>query len=711
MSKLSGGIPIAARLLLAGALAAGLSAPTQASDRLFEEIKGRYQFDREGRPVVLTVYVEEGKLMVDEPRFPPAELEVEDRGRLRFRAAHEKGVYRFRFIRGADGKISDCVWSHGGRRDSGFRSDGIRLRAALSRGELLQDLKQLRAAMESLHPALYDYTPREEFDRLFTEARAALRGGTGLEAAYRIFAGLTSRIGCMHSSIWMPRGYWDSLDGRLFPLRLLFSGDTVFVNGSYTDGPPIPPGARVHAINGRPIEEILPAVRGSISADARSVFYMNYRLSFRFPLHYALCFGHPPDFEVDYSLPGGDRRHRAVLDPVPTAKVWKNMRRPRDLRFEIRDDPVAAIIVIPHFAYYRDHEKFFGFLEKAFDEIRRRGIEDLIIDLRGNDGGDPFCAARLFAYLARESVPYFSRPYGRYAKLADPVPLRKNRFTGRLFVLIDGGCGSTTGHLAGLLAYHGLGVRIGETTGATYVCHDAHRSFLLEHTRFQAGIATGTFASAVEGLARDRGIEPHHAVRPAARDLSEGKDTVLEYALRLVRGSDERPAGPSRSKRRRSKPFRMNLFIFNLLGGDHGIIPRSDGKLGGLRKKSPGIRNLLTANPVYLNAVISRTRKNQSKPGGWRNENPVPIRGDRAAGGGKTGRRRLRGDHSQPHYRGNRRGLVDRRGLHAAQPFGESRIPRDDHRRSHLGEGGQEEKILQADASGPESPGLRQADP
>ena len=132
-------------------------------------------------------------------------------------------------------------------------------------------------------------------------------------------------------------------------------------------------------------------------------------------------------------------------------------------------------------------------------------------------------------------MPYFSKPYGRYARLAEPVPLRENHYKGKLYVLIDGGGASTTGHLVGLLKYHKIGILVGEETGATYICHDAKNSFLLRHTRFQVSVATGTFASAVQGLPQNRGILPDIRISMAPQDMAAGKDTILEHTLSLIR--------------------------------------------------------------------------------------------------------------------------------------------------------------------------------
>jgi len=401
--------------------------------------------------------------------------------------------------------------------------------------QLQEDFQQMRRAMEGMHPAMYEYTPKADFDALFDKRFKELNSSMKLEDAFRVFSSLMAQMGCMHSAVWMPVGYWNSLQGNLFPIKMRFVGDDAYAYRSYSETDTLPDGSKILFINGKPMKEILRDLKTVISADARSDQYKKFRLGFRFPLIYSLFYGHPESFVVVYQIAGEDTLREAEIQPVPTLRIWKNMLEPRDLDLDIREDMSTAVMTIPHFAYYNDHDKFFGFVDGSFAEIEKKRIQNLIIDLRRNNGGDPFCAVRLFAHIANEPVPYFSKPYGKYSRLAEPVPLRENHFKGKLYVLIDGGGASTTGHLLGLLKYHKIGTLVGEETGATYVCHDAHNSFLLKHTRFQVSVARGTFASAVRDLPQDRGILPDIPVSQTPHDMAAGIDTVLEHTLSLIR--------------------------------------------------------------------------------------------------------------------------------------------------------------------------------
>jgi hypothetical protein len=504
--------------------------------KLYQELAGRYQFDREGTPVFLLVYVEEGTLMVDEPQYPHAVMEPVDLKKLEFRANHDNGLYRFRFVRNKDGDITEGFWIVGGDEYAGFRLDEGSLSSVFTAEQLQEDFRQMRRAMESMHPAMYDYMSKEDFDTLSDRRFKELKSSLGLEDAFCLFASTMAQMGCMHSNVWMPSGYWSNLSGKLFPIKMRFVGDNTYAYRSYSETDSLPAGAKVLSINGKPMEEILRNVKTVISADARSNQYKKFRLGFRFPLLYSLFYGHPDSFTVIYQNPGEETTRKTLIHPVPTNRIWKNMVEPRDLDFEIRNDMSTAIMTIPDFAFYNDHDKFFGFVDGSFAEIKKNRIKNLIIDLRRNNGGDPFCAGRVFAHIAHEPVPYFSKPYGKYARLAEPIPLSENHFKGKLYVLIDGGGASTTGHLLGLLKYHKIGTLVGEESGATYVCHNAKNSFSLKNTRFQVSVARGTFASAVQGLPKDRGVLPDISVSLKPQDMADGIDTALEHTLSLIRG-------------------------------------------------------------------------------------------------------------------------------------------------------------------------------
>jgi len=177
----------------------------------YEELAGKYQFDRGGTPIVLLVYVKEGTLMVDEPRYPHARMEPVDLNRLEFRANHENGLYKFRFVRDRAGQIAEGFWIVGEKEYAGFKLGVGLLPSRFTLEQLQEDFQQIQRAMEGMHPAMYDYTSEEDFDVLFDHRFKELNSSMRLEDAFCVFASLMARMGCMHSNVWMPSGYWSRL--------------------------------------------------------------------------------------------------------------------------------------------------------------------------------------------------------------------------------------------------------------------------------------------------------------------------------------------------------------------------------------------------------------------------------------------------------------------------------------------------------------------
>ena len=148
-----------------------------------------------------------------------------------------------------------------------------------------------------------------------------------------------------------------------------------------------------------------------------------------------------------------------------------------ELQLEI-EKANMAVLSIRTFGYYDNQQKFYDFLDSAFEQIHHSTVQNLILDLRNNSGGDPVCAAHCCP-ISKESLhlilPVLTMDMRRW--LNPSRWLAKNAFAGNLYVLINGGCFSTTGHFCALLKYTRRAKFVGEETGGTYECNDNHIRF------------------------------------------------------------------------------------------------------------------------------------------------------------------------------------------------------------------------------------------
>jgi hypothetical protein len=408
-----------------------------------------------------------------------------------------------------------------------------------SREKMETDFDSIRALLERIHPALYDYTPEDQMDAAFEKVAAQLDRPMEFREFYTLLSRLVAKIGCGHSSLWIQSDYWNTVPDSLFPIRLYLDEESVFVSGSYGEECEVPVGSRLLSINGIQVQEVIGQLKSITSADGFNMAYKLAMVEKNFSKKYALVYGFPGHFKLNVVVPGEDRSRLYTVHGVPAPEIDRQSSSESELSFRKVEGTHAGLLTINTFGYYDRVGMFKSFIDSVFREIKSNGMEELILDLRGNSGGDPFCASYLFSYLEHQPVPYFAAHYGQYDTLALPVPLAANHFDGELYILTDGRGFSTTGHFCALLKYHGLGTFIGGETGATYTCTGSVTYPTMEQTRIILGTARNRrYTVAVKNMDPGRGIIPDYPVRKTQEDLILGRDPVYEFALSLV--ADER---------------------------------------------------------------------------------------------------------------------------------------------------------------------------
>lgn len=399
---------------------------------------------------------------------------------------------------------------------------------------LQEDFRQFREILENEHCCLYEYISKTEMDSMFDEHYQRIDSEMKPNEFFMLLAPITAKIGCMHTATWMPGRFFITKPKMMFPLTLKLIEDKIIVNGSYNPFIEVPCGSIILEINGKPIEDIMEQLRIITSADALNPYFIDARIMSRFSMFYASIYGLPDQYEVKFLPPGLLKPEKKVLTPADHESVreivFSHFNSP-PLGFEILEEKNTAVITVNTFIYYDKVYYFQHFMDSCFHLIKERGIDNLILDVRGNSGGDPFCSSILLSYLQKNPVPYFAEPYGRYSSLANPLPLPDDHFDGNLFFLIDGSCGSTNGHFSALLKYHRIGTFIGTPSGSTYKCNAGRNTeFRLANTQMIITIGRSTYAAAVQDMV-NTAIMPDIYVHETYSDFLENRDAFLETAF------------------------------------------------------------------------------------------------------------------------------------------------------------------------------------
>lgn len=408
------------------------------------------------------------------------------------------------------------------------------------REQLRGDLAQLEAAVLGRHP--FPYGNRDEVAARLRSCYDRLRNGMDAWEFFRILSPAVAAIRCGHTNLSpSPAMLEDAMKHvRLLPQRVIAAAGRLYVLEDFSPAG-IPPGSEILRINGKPAVEIITSILENLTADGWNLTGKYQQMNRAFSAMYALYIEDPPSFSVEYVPPG------AGSTSTVTVPSWTAERLQASAGAAVTDaagtslpysgsvEGGHAVLRVASFSFYdvARRREFEAFVDGFFDSITAAGARDLVLDLRGNGGGDPYCAAFLFARLVAKESAYFSADTPGYPdlKAIRPAP---NGFSGALYVLIDGGCFSTTGHLCSLLRYHGRGTFVGEETAGSFACTDNSTNLTLGATGLRLHLSQTVYATAVDGLPRGRGILPDHEVVPTIAERLAGFDAPMAFARRLA---------------------------------------------------------------------------------------------------------------------------------------------------------------------------------
>jgi len=407
--------------------------------------------------------------------------------------------------------------------------------------QLQHDYDQYTNLIRKHHPKTF--TDILSLEQSITDRRELLAEGMTDKDLYRIVTPIGARVMCGHTRTYLSEPSQTHLKahGQCLPLEIKIIDNQLYAYKDFTPNNSIPRGSTILSIDNHESKQIITRLRESLPADGNNVTYKDYRANLKFSRLYTILFGGALQFELTIQEPGIHEPRTVTVQAMPPdqADQINDQRYPSDpeperLTTAFSEDNRYAILTIRDFCYYDDPDIFRIPIAEFFAKLKQAGTPALILDVRGNDGGDPYSSSSIANHVINKPVQYFASGTPFYNDLVVPIPVPQIVFTGELFVLTDGWCFSSTGHLCALLRCHHRGVFVGEETGGSTACNDASKMFELKHTGLRLNLPRRTFAVAATCLPLAGGIPPDHHVQPTIEDLIAGRDVVLEKAISLI---------------------------------------------------------------------------------------------------------------------------------------------------------------------------------
>lgn len=404
-----------------------------------------------------------------------------------------------------------------------------------------EDIDQLVKTIKDNHPRPFKFISEKKFAQLVKDKRDGISDKTTYGQFIWDVSEILAAIGCGHSSF----RYYFNQENRMLPIEHRFPMDVkVFNNKLYITDPLVnsnhlSKGQEISEINGIKTSVILSDIYRHIFSDANLVGKKRFIFNAYANSYLAYYF----DFPEAYSIRLDDRNSPIKLKALTEYQV-KPMISPNDtcqksLCLEFIEEDTAKL-TIRTFNYYGKKSKVFeDFVDDSFGEIKRRKPKRLIIDVRGNGGGNSFSAAYLLAHIATKTFTFYKENAPGAERLKQPINPYPNAFSGNVFVITDGSDSSSTGFFLALVKSYGFGKIVGSDSGSSFTTNAGYKDHKLSNTGILYRVSTAIMDTNAEGLIFGEPIKPDYRVTQSIDDYLNGIDTYLVNALALAKTSNE----------------------------------------------------------------------------------------------------------------------------------------------------------------------------
>jgi Peptidase family S41 len=315
----------------------------------------------------------------------------------------------------------------------------------LSVQKLQEDFAVFKKSLIIIHPGIYRYNTPESLEKDFAALEAKLRNPLSESDFFVLISQFTNKIKCGHTytnpynqSDILKENLFDRKNYLPFYFQIIDGKMIITANASSKD---ISAGSEITKINGAAVKDIIEKLLTVTKADGNNT--LEHRINslqlirneaeiyalfdWYFPLFFPLKDGIYNIEAVDFAKKKETKFEiLAMTKAERTAEMAKRYGNSPTYddgwKFEIQNDSTGYLKIDNSITWRLKTVKFKEFLANVFAELRAKNVKNLIIDLRGNGGGDMDVGFELSKYLAKRKLA----PYAESRRLVTNIAAQKD---------------------------------------------------------------------------------------------------------------------------------------------------------------------------------------------------------------------------------------------------------------------------------------------
>jgi len=473
----------------------------------------------------------------------------------------------------------------------------------ISTEKLSEDLTLFRSIREKANSGLYKYRSQSEIDSIYIWALKEIEKPKTILDFYKIICNLTNFEGSVHNETQLPDAVKKDIaaSNGYFPYAVKLIANKLLINNVNNQ---IELGSEILAVNGVKTTEILKSLYKYYTTDGFNISGKSILINSNFAKYYRIEYGISDNFTIEYSSASDSKSKTITLKSITNSERAKNFNLRHSLKtdslfyskidkekydFKILNEKTAVLTVktfnIGGNSRAKEHKRYKKYLDDCFSELKKKAIQNLIVDIRSNGGGTDPNDILLFSYLAnkkfRENKSAFINfqkiPFSEHLvaeeksqkqqqkaivgfekELKDEFSIekdgkffqnekfnpfiepQKNAFNSNIYLLISPRIASAGSLFASLVEGNTEAITIGEETMGGYFGHNGHTpiAYELPNSKIVTEFSIVNLEQDVnpkKGQLYGSGILPDFTVYQNTADFLSNTDTVMNFTLELIK--------------------------------------------------------------------------------------------------------------------------------------------------------------------------------